>query len=198
VLGDREQVERQLQLGPLLELLARRHRSGELVVDDDGAAVGGAVDAVDGAVQAPAVQVQDRALGVGMPAEARLQQPRLEAAGLPFGLLGKEALEQALDAADHRPLGGVVAELPLGDDLGHQCPPALGPSGKGARPRQWIAARALAVEAVERRVHQPALGDGIGHRVEQLRVELVAGEPAVGADVEFLQGGAAVGGDRRQ
>ncbi len=78
VLGDRQQVERQLQLRLLLELLPRGDRAGELVVDDEGAAVGGAVDAVDRPVQAPAVEVERRPLGVGLGAEPGLQQPRRE------------------------------------------------------------------------------------------------------------------------
>ena len=45
-------------------------------------------------------------------------------------------------------------------------------------------------------MHQAALDERVGRRVERLGVELVAGEPAVGADVELLQGGAAVGGHR--
>ena len=44
-------------------------------------------------------------------------------------------------------------------------------------------------------MHEPALDQRVGDRVERLRVELVAGEPAVGAGVEELQRGAAVGGD---
>ena len=195
MLGDRQQVERQLQLRPLLELVQRRDLGGELVVDDDGAAVAGAVDPVDGAVQAPAAEIEHRPLGVGVLAEARLQQPGLEAARVAFGLLGEEALQQPFDPARHRPLGRVVAEFALGDDLPQQRAAALGPGGEGVGPGEGVAGRSLAEEAVERLVHQPALDQRVGDRVEQLWVELVPGEPAVGADVELLQGGAAVGGD---
>src|SRR6185312_8281927 len=49
-----EQVEGQLQLRPLLELVARGDARGELVVVDQGAAIGGPVNPVDRPVQAPA------------------------------------------------------------------------------------------------------------------------------------------------
>jgi hypothetical protein len=43
-LGDRDQVELQLQLRLLLELLARGDPGRELVVEDEGASVGRPVD----------------------------------------------------------------------------------------------------------------------------------------------------------
>ncbi len=43
-------------------------------------------------------------------------------------------------------------------------------------------------------MHEAALDERVGGRLERLRVELVVGEPAVGAGVEELQRGAAVGG----
>jgi hypothetical protein len=73
MLGDRQQVERQLQLRLLLELLARGDPAGELVVEDEGAAVGAAVDPVDRPVQAPAAEVERRLLGLLALAEAGLQ-----------------------------------------------------------------------------------------------------------------------------
>src|SRR5258707_11554508 len=136
-----------MQLRLLLELLPRRYRAGELVVDDDGAAVAGAVDAVDRPVQSPAVQLQRRPLAVLLLAEGGLQQPGLEAAGLALGLLGEETLQQALDPPRHRPFGRMGAEFALGDDLGDQLPPARGPGGKGAGTGQRVAAGTLPVEA---------------------------------------------------
>ena len=47
-------------------------------------------------------------------------------------------------------------------------------------------------------MHQPALDQRVGSRLERLRAQLVGDKPAVGADVEQLQGGAAVGGDGGQ
>ena len=47
-------------------------------------------------------------------------------------------------------------------------------------------------------MHQPALDQRVGHRVEALGVELVVDEPAVGADVEALERRAAVGRDRAE
>ena len=129
-LGDRDQVELELQLRLLLELLARGDRARELVVEDEGAAVGGAVDAVDRPVQAPAVDLERRPLGCPRLAEPRLEQPGLEAAGSRSRLLAEEAGEQALDPPQHRPLGGVVAELALGRDLGHQLAAAPDPGGE--------------------------------------------------------------------
>ena len=57
-LGDRDQVELQLQLRLLLELLPRGDPARELVVEDEGAPVGRPVDAVDRSVQAPAVDLE--------------------------------------------------------------------------------------------------------------------------------------------
>ena len=88
------------------------------------------------------------------------------------------------------------SEFALGDDRRHQLAPALRPGGDDVRARQRVfPPGALSVEALERLVHQAALDERVGDGIEQLRVELMAGEPAIGAEVEFLERGAAVGGD---
>ena len=88
----------------------------ELVVQDQGATLGVAIDPVDRPVQAPAVDLQRRALAVLALAKLRLQQPGLKSARLALGLLRQESGQQPLDPPDDRPLGWVAVEFPLGDE----------------------------------------------------------------------------------
>src|SRR3954451_20179680 len=97
--GDGDQVELQLQLRVLLELFARADRRRELVIEDEGATVRCTVDAVDRAVQAPAVDIERRTLGLLGIGESGLQQPGLEARVVAPRLVREEAREPALDAA---------------------------------------------------------------------------------------------------
>ena len=99
---------------------------------DDGAAVGRPVDPVDRPVESPAAEVEGRPLGFLAGAEARLQQPRLEAAGVARGLFAEVALEQALDPPRDRPLGRVAADFALGELLGEERPAAVDPGGRDA------------------------------------------------------------------
>jgi hypothetical protein len=130
VLGDRDQVELELELRPLFEFLPRRHLARQLVVEDEGAAVGGKVDSVDCAVQSPAVDLQHRFLAVLVLAELRLEEPRFEAGSFASGLLSEEADQQLLDATGDRPLDRMAAKAALGRDLGGKLPAALGPDGQ--------------------------------------------------------------------
>ena len=112
---------------------------------DEGAAVGGAVDPVDRPVEAPAAEVERRPLGFLADPEARLQQPRLEAAGVARRLFAEEAFEQPLDPPRHRPLGRVAADFALGELLAEQGAAALVPEGEGAGAGERVAAGALAI-----------------------------------------------------
>jgi hypothetical protein len=89
----------------------------------------------------------------------------------------------------------MAADFFLGEKLGEQRAPAVGPEGQGRRAGEGVAAGALTVEALQHGVDQTALDERVGDRVERLRRQLVPGEPAVGAFVEALEGGAAVGLD---
>ena len=142
-LGDRDQVELELQLRLLLELRQRRHRARELVVEDERAPVGGPVDAVDRPVQAPAVDFERRALALLLLAEPGLEQPGLERAAAALRLFAEEAVEEGLDPPHHRPLGGVLAELALGRDLGDDLAAARESRPERVRPGQGVAAGAL-------------------------------------------------------
>ncbi len=97
--------------------------------------------------------------------------------------------------AQHRPLGRVLAESSRRRDLADQLATASDPGAQGAGPGERVATGPLLVERVEDGVHDAALDERVGGRVERLGGELVGDEPAVGADVEALQGGAAVGVD---
>ena len=127
-------------------------------------------------------------------AEAGLQQPGLEAAGLALGLLGEEAGEQAFDPPHDRPLGRVVAEPALGRDLRDQLARPRRSSrlasrggGGGRRP----VARDRGARA-PRASGRPGPG-GPGPGRAAAGSSSWRDEPAVGADVEPLQGRAAVG-----